>query len=149
MAKIMPLGNETDIVWLFNVSYSVGPGCPNCRDDVLLVQHAINCVMAPLHLKNPKGELIVSYLHRDGIFGPRTAEAILAYQQSVKERGRYITVDGRVDSTPKSGWTRHGDAQYTIVYLNRDNRDINGKMMDEKDFPAELQRAIKRNSPNY
>jgi hypothetical protein len=34
------------------------------------------------------------------------------------------------------------------VYLNRDNRDITGKMMQVEDFPKELQLALHRNSPN-
>lgn len=148
MAKIMNLGNDTDIVWLYNVSYPVGPDCLNHRDDVMLIQHAINCIMVQLQLRKPDGSPITSYLHRDGLWGPRTAEAILAYQQNVKSRGRFIKPDGRVDPSPTSGWTRHGDAQYTIVYLNRDNRDITGKMMQVEDFPKELQLALHRNSPN-
>ncbi|HUL14523.1 MAG TPA: hypothetical protein VLV88_00885 [Terriglobales bacterium] len=149
MAKIMNLGHDTDIAWLTNVSFPVGPGCFNLRDDVLLVQIAINRLLAHFVINDPKGDRITAYLHRDGLFGSRTADAILGYQKNVKSRGYYIVPDGRIDPAPVSGWTPSGNAQYTIVYLNRDNRNVYGKMMLEEDFPPELQRAIKRNSPNF
>ena len=39
----------------------------------------------------------------------------------------------------RQGWTPDGNAQYTIVYLNRNHVEIHGKMMEEKDFPDLLQ----------
>ncbi len=146
MALIMNLGDDTDIKWLYNVSYPVGPYCPNHRDDVLLVQYTINCLLAALQLTDSDGQPITTYLKRDGLYGDHTEEAIFAYQRNVSSRGFFITVDGRVDPSPVSGWTPHGNAQYTIVYLNRDYLNTYGTMMQEQDMPLELQHALDRNS---
>jgi hypothetical protein len=148
MTKIMNLGQGTDLAWLMNLSYPVGPGCINHRDDVQLVQIAINRILAYFVINDTQGNRITSYLQLDGLFGPHTHNAILGYQNNVKSRGFYIVPDGRVDPAPVSGWTPSGNAQYTIVYLNRDNRNVYGKMMLEEDFPPDLRRALKRNSPN-
>ena len=58
MAKIMNLGDQTDIKWLYNVNYPVGQGCFNRRDDVLLVQIAINYLLANFVLNDAKGNRI-------------------------------------------------------------------------------------------
>lgn len=143
MAHEMALGNETDLKWIFNVTYPVGPNGVNRWDDVMLVQHALNVVMAPFELKDARGRPITSYLKRDGLFGPRTAEAILAYQTQARQvRKRMITVDGSVDPANHTGWTTHAQVQYTIVYLNRDHRDLRGRMMDEADFPEPLRNLL-------
>jgi len=106
------------------------------------VQHALNSVMAALHLKNDRGDEITSYLLRDGYMGPKTLEAIMAYQRNLKSRSLYVKVDGAVDESSQSGWTGDGNAQFTIVYLNRDHLKINGKMMQEKDFPELLRNSL-------
>jgi hypothetical protein len=129
-----------DLAWIWNVSGSVTPRAYSRRPDVMLVQHAINSVMAPLQLRTEHGELITSYLVRDGYMGPKTNAAILAYQRSLKSRGFFVKADGAVEPSSSSGWTSDGGAQYTIVYLNRDHVRFNGKMMEESDFP-ELLRA--------
>ena len=145
MAHVMNLGDETDIKWLFNVDYAVGPGASNRWDDVMLVQHFLNTVMARFDLRDAKGNRITTYLKRDGLFGRHTAEAILGYQNNAKAvRGLVITADGRVDRANQTGWTTHTRDQYTIVHLNRDHRDIYGKMADENDFPEKLRDLLKR-----
>lgn len=52
MARVMNLGDETDIKWIFNVTYAVGSGCTNRWDDVMLVQHALNTLLAAFELKD-------------------------------------------------------------------------------------------------
>jgi len=146
MAKYFELsGDEVGIKWLFNVSYAVGPKCENRRDDVMLVQHAINTLLPHLDLKKPDGKTITSYLVRDGYFGRNTREAIDAYQSNLKTRHRLVIADGIVEPSSKNGWTTSGNAQYTIVYLNKDHRDFHGQMMQEEQFPALLKSAIERN----
>lgn len=143
MARVMNLGDETDIKWIFNVTYAVGPGCTNRWDDVMLVQHALNTLLAAFELKDSRGRKITSYLKRDGLFGSRTAEAILGYQRQAKDvRKLVITVDGRVDPANHTGWTTHSQQQYTIVHLNRDHRNVHGRMMDEADFPTKLRTLL-------
>jgi len=142
MAYIMNLGNETDIKWIFNVSFPVGPGCSNRPDDVQLVQHGINAIMAHLELFDDGGRPITSYLKRDGHFGPRTSAAIKAYQRNLKARRRVVAADGRIDPSSRTGWTSHTQDQYTIVHLNRDHRNCHGRMMREADFPEPLRTIV-------
>jgi hypothetical protein len=132
--------DSVDLAWIWNVSAPVTPRAYSGRADVMLVQHALNTVMVPLHLRDEHGKPITSYLTRDGYIGPKTSTAILAYQRELKSRGFFIRTDGTVDPASRSGWTQDGNAQFTIVYLNRDHVRLHGKMMEEKDFP-ELLRA--------
>ena len=137
--------NAIDLAWIFNINQTVGENIQIRRPDVMLVQHALNTVMAALRLRDETGKFI-TYLRRDGYCGPRTGTAIRAYQRNLIERGFLVVADGFVEPSSRSGWTRRGDAQYTIVYLNRDHLKIHGKMMDEPDFPHELQFDIKANA---
>ncbi|RYG80595.1 MAG: peptidoglycan-binding protein, partial [Alphaproteobacteria bacterium] len=61
---------------------AVGPGKPNLREDVELVQSLLN---------KQKG---APPLKQDGRFGPQTAKAITAYQLKVLDRAK---PDGVVD----------------------------------------------------
>ena len=141
MAKITNLGDQTDIKWIFNVSTSVGPNGYNRIDDVMLVQHVLNTLLASFDIRNSKGARITSYLSRDGIFGSLTREAIIGYQKNAQKRGLQLTADGMISSATATGWTRN-NVQYTIVHLNRDHLRVHGKMMSEADFPTILRQAI-------
>jgi hypothetical protein len=134
-----------DLAWIFNVNRNVGLNLMSRKPDVMLVQHALNTVMAKLDLKDKSGKTF-HYLTRNGICDQPTADAIASYQRNLVERGRFVKTDGFVSPSSRSGWTTHGDAQFTIVYLNRDHLQIQGKMMEEKDFPLELQADIKANA---
>ncbi|GLS45060.1 peptidoglycan-binding domain-containing protein [Methylobacterium brachythecii] len=143
MARVRNMvDTSVGIRWIYDVEFAVGPGCPNRSDDVQLVQHALNTLSAHYTLKNPNGTL-VGYLKRDGIFGTKTKNAIAAYQGVKKAKPVFISTDGQVSPSSATGWTAKGDAQYTIVYLNRDHRDLYGKMMEEADFPEPLKTSIK------
>lgn len=148
MACIMNLGYETDIKWLYNVSYPVGRGCPNRRDDVLLVQSFLNMLLPCLTILDPaSGKRIQSYLKLDGLFGPRTQGVIMGYQKNVKTRGGVITADGRVDPSPESGWSQRLNVQYTMVWMNRDYRNNNGgKMATADQFIPALRAALLANN---
>jgi hypothetical protein len=145
MAKITNLGNETDLKWIHNVSEAVGPGCWNKRDDVLLVQHALNKLLPHLEILGADGKPITAYLKRDGWFGPKTQAAILGYQNNVRKRGGVITADGRISPANKSGWGPLTGNQFTIVHMNRDHRNIHGSMMQDSEFPPEVILALKMN----
>jgi hypothetical protein len=147
MACIMNLGNQTDIKWIYNVSYPVGRGCPNYRDDVLLVQSFLNMLLPCLTILDPSTrKQIHSYLKLDGLFGPRTQGVIMGYQQNVKTRGGVIAADGRVDPAPESGWSQRLNVQYTTVWLNRDYRKNNGgKMATVSQFVPMLRAALLAN----
>jgi hypothetical protein len=146
MARYMELDqSQQDLAWIWNVSGPVSPRVYSQRADVMLVQHALNTLMAPLHLKDDRGVQITSYLNRDGYIGPKTNAAITAYQRSLRSRGFLVKADGTVDPASRSGWTGDGNAQFTIVYLNREHRNIYGKMMEEKDFPELLRNNLTAN----
>lgn len=144
MAKITNLGNEVDLRWIHNVSYAVGPGCSNSSDDVMMIQHLLNKVMPSLDIVAPNGKPITAYLKRDGIFGPKTHAAIAGYQNNLRSRGKVASADGRIHPSNKSGWNAHGN-QYTIVHLNRDHRNIYGRLADDAEFPPPVIAALKRN----
>ena len=57
-----------------SLSGSVGRTSRNLFDDVRLVQYLLNCV--PITRGGPTRELLV-----DGVFGPRTVRAIIAFQR--------------------------------------------------------------------
>lgn len=144
-AMNFPLPRSIDIAWIWNVSNSVSPHGFAPRPNVMLVQHALNSVMAQLSLADEHGREITNYLSRDGYIGPKTLELIKAFQRSVRSRHFYVKADGIVDRSSPDGWTSDSNAQYTIVYLNRDHRNIHGKMMDEKDFPELLRANVQMN----
>jgi hypothetical protein len=144
MAQITELGSEVSLKWIHNVSYNVGPQAWNKRDDVLLVQHLLNKLLAPLGLTDKNGKLITAYLVRDGICGTNTQTAIWAYQNNVKNVRKLVgSVDGYVDPSNRSGWNNQGN-QFTIVHMNRDHRQIYGRLMDDSELPAEVQAALRR-----
>jgi hypothetical protein len=137
---------QVGLAWIWNLTQAVGPGCPNAKGDVMLVQHLLNTLAVHFGLHDSKGKPITGRIVREGRFNDETAEAILAYQRNLKEaRRKYVHVDGRIDPSNREGWTTRTDDQYTIVYLNRDHRDVHGKMVDEKDFPTFLQAELKAN----
>jgi hypothetical protein len=115
----------------------------------MLVQHALNTLMSLLGLKDDKGAPITSYLKREGYIGPKTNELIAAYQRNLRSRGSLVKADGSVDPAPRSGWTGHGNAQFMIVYLNREHRNVYGKMMGQNDFPQLLQADLRVNKLSH
>jgi hypothetical protein len=145
MAFVHNMPEGVGIRWIYDISFAVGPSCRNHGADVQLVQHAINTLLLPMTICKDDGTPIIGYLKRDGLYGPRTAEAIRGFQRAVQRDRRYIKADGRVDPSSPSGWTTDGTAQYTVVYLNRSHRDAYGVMMDEADFPEPLKSNVKSN----
>src|SRR5262245_22639083 len=102
----------------YNVDAAVGPGAPNRRDDVLLVQYMLRENFKILNTFGrdpfPGGSVAV-----DGAAGPQTFAAILHYQNTLKKGGSSIATDGRVD--PPVGDKTVGstsNTQYTILFLN-------------------------------
>ena len=88
---------------------------------------------------------IRSYLKRDGIFGPKTSAAIRGFQVRMQQLGKLISTDGKVSPSSPTGWNKDGSRQYTIVYLNREHRNIYGTMMDEEQFQEPLKSNVKKN----
>ena len=144
MARVRNMPDGVGVKWIFDLDFAVGPGCSNRADDVQLVQHALNTLLTHYDLRRPDGSQI-TYLKRDGLFGPKTAAAIASYQKARKAAGKLIRPDGQVGPSSATGWSKDGAVQYTIVFLNRDHRDIYGRMMREQDFPEPLRSKISSN----
>ena len=146
MAQYFPMNSRAiDMAWIWNVNGVVSPYAYSARPDVMLVQHALNTVMAQLSLVDGAGQEI-HYLHRDGYMGPKTNAAIASFQKYLRQHGRLVKADGSVDPASAEGWTRDGNAQYTIIWLNRKHREIHGTMMKEKDFPELLKADVKKHA---
>ncbi len=102
----------------YNVHAAVGPGAPNGRNDVLLVQYFLREIFkgVPEFQSDPfpGGELTV-----DGIPSPKTFAAIRHFQKVSREKFGQGAQDGRVD--PPVGEKVIGSishAQYTILFMN-------------------------------
>lgn len=71
----------------YNVSSAVGPGCPNKRTDVMLVQFFPHQIYShPTKLNKPAGPKIAI----NGSFDGTTAAWIKHYQNDIKNQGRPI-----------------------------------------------------------
>lgn len=139
MARYFPL-QHVHLKWIWNLHYGVGKGRANRPDDVQLIQHAFNRIMSSIAFSDRQGRPINTYLKRDGLFGTKTETAIWAFQQYLNGKHRYVTVDGAVDPSDPTGYTRK-DTIYTMVYFNRVHLECYGAMMDEADFPNPLKQV--------
>jgi len=161
MARItdMPLGFHP--VWIYDVSHPVGYKWFQYRDDVLLLQYALNKIIAKgkihdLNAKPSPGPIGPEYpalapLKVDGIFGPKTHTAVVTYQ-----RGGSVLADGEVDPVYEEIAKLKGDPvsaryltaytsipKFTMVRLNKDIVDLYGSMMDDQELPKEVQAALR------
>jgi peptidoglycan hydrolase-like protein with peptidoglycan-binding domain len=113
---------------IFINNFAVGAGCPNKRDDVLLVQFMLVVLGYPTDRASaPTG----SYKDPDGICGPQTVAAIKSFQHQASlpyapDSLIRMTEDGKVSPVRRgvpgsSGavpWSTAGHA-LTIVRLNK------------------------------
>ena len=152
-------------VWIWDITYEVGPGQTNYRPDVQLVQALINEVSTRLGLvdfrKGTPGPLGLIYpplkqLNEDGWWGPETAAAVDSYQENALRRGGGVR-DGRVDPVHPLLARLKGDPvgpnyimgvagiqRRTMFRLNADHVMLKGRMMDESEFPALLRADLKK-----
>ncbi len=116
------LDNVSHLTVFWNIHQSVGWGCPNRPDDVMLVQFLLKRVMHNQveYYRLPelptKKDLAV-----DGIFGPQTYKWIRFYQSMMPN---FFHQDGKVDAvdgTRKKSTKQH--RVYTIIMLNLEFAD--------------------------
>ena len=118
MATVSLLQFADQRALIYNINSAVGPGAPNRRDDVFLVQYFLReAFKGLLAFQQEPGVVSV-----DGIAGSQTFAAILHFQKVTKKlgTGQAISTDGRVD--PPVGEQTLGSilhTKYTIIFLNQ------------------------------
>jgi hypothetical protein len=145
-------------VYLFNTSFmtlvhtndqAVGNGCPNRRDDVLLVQFFLKVLSEGQSQRNltPDG---FGPINIDGLWGP-TSQAYLNFfleVNSAANPGSPLTQDGRVDPVVSGRFfgSRSGHV-YTIIALNSLYQTVRGpnslqNITTDPLFPQELRPSL-------
>jgi hypothetical protein len=140
VATSLPLVNV-----LYTTDQAVGPGCPNEKRDVMLVQFFLRAASKPgggLPAILPPGQ---QALKVDGVFGPKTAAHIKHYQTA---GGGAAVVDGKV--SPIQGGSTIGpvhEKTLTIVHLNvgyakRFGANSHSRIDQDPDFPIALRPGL-------
>jgi peptidoglycan hydrolase-like protein with peptidoglycan-binding domain len=159
-------------VQIIDVTSGVGAGRQNSRPDVLLVQFALNKIMAAPggrgqlpdvskpSVAGPIGPVaqVLAPLVVDGIFGKKTLAAIKAYQGASISNQSTLTVDGGVDPAHTILATAGGDpiggqlnvfskvVRFTIAKLNSDILKLYGSVLQLSQLPIEVQASIRAHS---
>lgn len=141
MARIGVFQYQGKACLYYNIHAAVGPGAPNRRDDVLLVQYLLReCFKSKSFVANPFPGGVVSV---DGAAGQQTFAAIRHFQAVGKAKGYNLAQDGRVDvpATDTQVASISGTS-YTILNLNNHfgylRRQNWGQVSRAADCPAEL-----------
>ena len=120
MAPVTLLPPGLGVPFIHNVDMAVGAGCPNQRDDVLLVQHFLATINSnPNGLSPPFTPLPLSpgeTISADGIVGPITLRVLKHFQDLARSRGHNIATDGRIDKATGSGAGAISHTQFTILF---------------------------------
>jgi hypothetical protein len=120
MAQITEMPSGFMPVWIHDVTHPVSWKWFCYRDDVMLLQYALNQIMAKVklqdmtkHRRGPLGDYPASFgpggreylqiepLEVDGIFGPKSHAALVSYQQSDVCGNHCIKTDGDLDPVYK------------------------------------------------
>ena len=145
MARVYVATSFPIVKVIYSVDQTVGPGCPNEKRDVLLVQFFLRAASKPgggLPGIQPPGATALTV---DGIFGPKTAAYIKHYQTA---GGSAAYVDGKV--SPIQGGSTVGaihEKTLTIVHLNggyakRFGTERHARIDQDSDFPLALRSAL-------
>jgi len=151
MARVTLFPPGFGVRHFYNVDSAVGVGCPNHREDVLLVQHFLVTINNNPNVFSPPfpplplapGEIFKV----DGIVGPITLRAIKHFQEVGQARGNSISNDGRIDKATGSGTGTTSNTQFTIIFLNNAYRAIRPGAVENisflaGDLPSELRPAF-------
>lgn len=139
-----PAGNAR----FYNVTKAVGYGCPNEKEDAMMVQFFLKRIYQTKEMKalTPKGAMTV-----DGKVGPITRNWILKFQLDMRNGGYACYADGVMD---KAGNETNADnfvaslsrTKYTIRLLNNGLRKLDSEMYKtlpvNPEVPPELRAAF-------
>jgi len=134
--------------YFYNVGETVGPGAPNRRIDVLLVQFFLKVIIDNPQTFNrpmppPPGRPMVV----DGIAGEITFRSIKAFQEHIRIGGQLsIVSDGRIHRAVGSGFGAVSKSQFTITFLNTAYKAVRPaqfrNISDSADCPGDLAAAV-------
>src|SRR3954447_17155522 len=97
MARIDVLRGRIGSYLFYNVEAAVGKGCPNQRIDVLLVQYLLNENMRLKSFSYIPSTVVDRNVQITGIWNQTWDVFLLNYQNDLKQRGKPVVRDGRVD----------------------------------------------------
>ncbi len=170
MARITNMPKGIEPVWIHDVTHPVGLKWFGYKDDVKLVQYALNKVMAKvpfpdLSAKSMIGPMGPQYpplppLEVDGIFGKKSHAALLLFQRSSILGNACVLADGQVDPVYKYIAGLGGDPisprnltiwirvmGFTMYKLAKDILALYGTMLKDEELPREVQVAL--NAPSH
>lgn len=109
MAKVTLVDDVGRSKLFLFIHHSVGRRGRNLRDDVLLIQMMLNEIGRPgagLMQNGSFGKTAPVELFVDGMCGPKTVAAILAFQQAMnrERKCKFCVEDGTVNSTREAMW---------------------------------------------
>lgn len=139
MARVRLNTVSSDENVVYTVSKEVGPGCPNRRDDVLLVQYFLRevpkYVRCPPDLKGAKVDV-------NGITSKAFFDQILTFQKAaLKASGLSISTDGKVSPIPRTPKVLYTLQMLGGVYKSNRPTDFPNITL-ASDCPAELSKAL-------
>jgi hypothetical protein len=149
MARVYLIAEPT-LKLVYTIDQAVGNGCPNRRDDVLLVQFFLKVVSEGPQTSQytPAGR---GPMNADGTWGPTSQAYLNQYiaANSALNPGAPLTQDGRVDPVVGGHVTgsRSGHL-YTILALNNTYKNVRGPLAladitTDPLFPQELRPSLK------
>jgi hypothetical protein len=132
----------------YNVNSAVGYGCPNEKEDAMMVQFFLKRLYMTELMKpdTPKGNMTV-----DGKVGPVTRNWILKFQLDMKNRGNDCFPDGIMDKAGNPNNANNQTAaiartRYTIRLLNNGLRKLDSavykSLPTHPEVPPELRAAF-------
>jgi hypothetical protein len=141
MARVkLPSSAKTDESVVYTVSKEVGPGCPNHRDDVLLVQYFLREV--PKHIYCP-ADLKGAKVDVTGITSKTFFEQIMIFQKAaLTSSGWLLATDGKVSPIPRASKLKYHTIQLLagIYKANRPTDFTNISVAS--DCPVDLAKAL-------
>ncbi len=150
MASIMLKAWGAEGTWpIYMVDAAVGQGCPNHRDDVLLVQFFLHVYFGnhpeymPRDALRPGQENIAI----DGVCGPQTCQFIRAFQEERRAEGKTYVVDGRVDPVttpfrdPQMGY-HHTIGGLNVEHVRCRGVEVQRDIRLSPGFPQELEPTL-------
>jgi len=154
MALIDVIRGRAGNYLFYNVDAAVGKGSPNQRLDVLLVQYLLKENMRLKTFSYIPSTAVDHDAQITGLWNQTWDVYLLNYQNDLKQRGKPVVRDGRVD--PVTGGRVYGpihNSIYTILWLNMgylESRPADfSKIAEAGDCPGELRPRIKVQFAHY